>query len=241
MDVSSDEKWWAVEELAKLDLPGYPRSVRRFHDRAIKEGWESRTVPSRGRLGARREYRPPPDVAKYIQLILLVRSFDDFRATVAHGRPLTTAKMMFINTYNEHGGGRASYVEGVEKVSLELLDEALREARERRGSSAPIEQPSSYVARNKLDVPSSIEAATLSPSPDLLVKAFYALMDLPEISGGMDQQQRSELTSFLFRLLFLTCGNDEDKLKRIVDNPSSLAAAIKFAWELYRADSSKEP
>lgn len=66
-DVYSDvKKWFTAEELAVLNLPGYPRTSRRWHDRAVKDGWLERQVPSQGRTGFRREYTPPPEVQALI-------------------------------------------------------------------------------------------------------------------------------------------------------------------------------
>lgn len=67
-DVYSDvKKWFTAEELAMLNLPGYPRTSRRWHDRAVKDGWLERQVPSQGRTGFRREYTPPPEVQALIE------------------------------------------------------------------------------------------------------------------------------------------------------------------------------
>lgn len=67
-DANSDApRWWTAEELAKLALHKYPRSARRIHDRAVSEDWESRLVPSQGRTGQRREYRPPASVLRLIE------------------------------------------------------------------------------------------------------------------------------------------------------------------------------
>lgn len=65
-DVNSDV-WFSADELAELQLPGYPRSGRRFHDRAKAEGWKSREVPSQGRTGMRVEYSPPLEVMVLIK------------------------------------------------------------------------------------------------------------------------------------------------------------------------------
>ena len=70
MDVDSDvSEWLTAEKIVALAIPGYPRSVRRIHDRAATEGWELRTVPSQGRTGHRREYKIPLEVLKLIQPI----------------------------------------------------------------------------------------------------------------------------------------------------------------------------
>jgi phage repressor protein C with HTH and peptisase S24 domain len=65
-DVNSDV-WFSADDLAALMLPGYPRSGRRFHDRAKAEGWRSREVPSSGRTGMRVEYCPPREVMALIE------------------------------------------------------------------------------------------------------------------------------------------------------------------------------
>ncbi len=65
-DVNSDV-WFTVEQLANLKLPGYPRSGRRWHDRAKLEGWNSRDVASQGRTGKRTEYAPPPEIMALIE------------------------------------------------------------------------------------------------------------------------------------------------------------------------------
>lgn len=66
-DVNSDV-WFTVEQLARLALPGYPRSARRWHDRAKSEGWKSRDVASQGRTGKRTEYAPPPEILALIKI-----------------------------------------------------------------------------------------------------------------------------------------------------------------------------
>lgn len=65
-DIDSDE-WFTVEQLASLNIPGYPRSSRRIHDRAQAEGWKVRKIPSAGRTGERSEYAPPPEVMELIE------------------------------------------------------------------------------------------------------------------------------------------------------------------------------
>jgi hypothetical protein len=61
------EQWFTVNELAELALPGYPRSARRWHDRAKSSGWKSRQVPSQGRKGMRTEYAPPSEIMTLIE------------------------------------------------------------------------------------------------------------------------------------------------------------------------------
>lgn len=68
-DVNSDavsERWYSADDLAEMNLPGYPRSGRRIHDRAKVEGWKFRTIPSSGRVGMKMEYSPPPNVLALI-------------------------------------------------------------------------------------------------------------------------------------------------------------------------------
>lgn len=63
------EPWFTVEQLAEMKLPGYPRSARRWHDRATAERWTSRQVPSSGRTGNRTEYSPPTEIMALIEAI----------------------------------------------------------------------------------------------------------------------------------------------------------------------------
>ena len=65
-DFNSDV-WFTVTQLAEMGLPGYPRTARRWHDRAKADGWRSREVASQGRTGYRTEYTPPPAVMALIE------------------------------------------------------------------------------------------------------------------------------------------------------------------------------
>lgn len=70
MDVNLDVAGWlTAEQIVALAIRGYPRSVRRIHDRAATEGWALRTVPSQGRTGHRREYKLPLAVQMLIEAV----------------------------------------------------------------------------------------------------------------------------------------------------------------------------
>lgn len=92
-----------------------------------------------------------------------------------------------------------------------------------------------YVVREALPG-AGLQAETLTPSPELLLKAVFALMDMAEIPAGLTADQRTALTMRLFNLLWMGCHGDEAKLKRIVDTPEALKAALRLSWELYQAD-----
>jgi len=57
---------YSCAELAALRLPGYPGTERRFRDLVEREGWAFVEIKSRGKGGIRRDYAPPPAVAKLI-------------------------------------------------------------------------------------------------------------------------------------------------------------------------------
>lgn len=68
MDVYLDVTYWlSADQIASLAMPGYPTSGRRVHDRATKEGWESRLVHSAGKTGSKREYKIPERLLPLIE------------------------------------------------------------------------------------------------------------------------------------------------------------------------------
>lgn len=69
-EINSDDDsdvWFTVEQLAEMELPGYPRTGRNWHNRAKAEAWKSREVASSGRTGYRTEYSPTPQVMALIK------------------------------------------------------------------------------------------------------------------------------------------------------------------------------
>lgn len=234
MDSKSDapgRKWFTVDELAAMELPGFPRSGRRWHDRAKADGWPSRQVPSQGRTGARTEYSPPASVAALIDATLasrkemLANAFDEYRLSVGAGEPLQTAIIHFVDDYNEQKG-LAKDVPGFRRITDANVEEAL-------GLKAPLltvsQDRAQYLAGG------ASRKANLAPPADLLVKAFFALMEMSDIPHDLSIDQRTALTMRLFDLLMASCGTDPAKLARVVDDPEALKAALRLAWAVHRA------
>jgi hypothetical protein len=63
-----------------------------------------------------------------IRKVQLCSGFDTYRVTVASGEPLTTAKALFINAYNERLT-TVDPIDGIETITMDLLDEAMSIAR----------------------------------------------------------------------------------------------------------------
>lgn len=57
---------YSCAELAAMKLPGMPSTERRMRDLVDRERWEFTETKSRGRGGMKREYTPPPKIAKLI-------------------------------------------------------------------------------------------------------------------------------------------------------------------------------
>lgn len=130
MDVNSDtSEWLSADQIVALSIPGYPRSVRRIHDRAETDGWETRQIPSQGRTGYKRVYRLPDSVVALVRQAKLRSAFEAYREQVAAGEPLTTAKASFLNDYNA-GAATVNRVGGVSLLTLEQLDDALSAPRQ---------------------------------------------------------------------------------------------------------------
>lgn len=124
-DINTDAcTWFTAQEIADLDIPGYPRSARRIHDRAVNERWDTREVKSAGRTGSRREYRPPAGVLEKIWKRQLARSFDGYRAGIAAGEPLATAQGGFVEAYNS-ASSTVDLVPGLVQICPEDLDAAI--------------------------------------------------------------------------------------------------------------------
>lgn len=67
-DVNSDVRGWlTADQIGSLGIPGCPKSGKRVHDHAKREGWESRIVDSQGRTGNRREYMLPISIQDLIE------------------------------------------------------------------------------------------------------------------------------------------------------------------------------
>lgn len=125
MDANSDvDGWLSADQIVALSPPGYPRSARRIHDRALAESWETRLIPSQGRTGNKRVYRLPSAVVDLVRRAHLQAAFDAYRTHVAAGEPLSTAKANFINDYNAKASS-VDAVDGIEKLTVEQLNEAL--------------------------------------------------------------------------------------------------------------------
>jgi hypothetical protein len=109
-----------------MTLPGFPGTVQGWHKLVEREQWLWREVRAKGgKKGLKRLYQPPQEVHALIRQRLLQRSFEQFRATVAVGEPHTTAMMMFLENYNSHLG-TCDYVDGIEQITQESLEAALR-------------------------------------------------------------------------------------------------------------------
>lgn len=120
---AASEMWATARRLAEL-LPG-EKTERAWLDHAKRDGWVSRKVEPGGRGRGANEFLLPPDLQAQIRQRLLQRSFEQFRTTVASGEPHTTAMLMFVEDYNRHQG-TCDYVDGVEQITLESLEAALR-------------------------------------------------------------------------------------------------------------------
>lgn len=60
--------FYTAGELAKIGLAGMPATDNGMRKLAIREEWESITMPGRGRGGEETRYKPPPSVAALIAL-----------------------------------------------------------------------------------------------------------------------------------------------------------------------------
>lgn len=68
MDANLDvHGWLTADQIATLRIPGVPKSGKRVHDHAERNGWEKQEVDSAGRSGRRREYRLPQEVVALIE------------------------------------------------------------------------------------------------------------------------------------------------------------------------------
>lgn len=122
-----------------------------------------RVVPSQGRHGERREYQPPPAVKALIRQRLLQRSFEQFRTTAAVGEPMTTAMMMFVEDYNRHLG-TCDHVDGVEQITQESLEAALRLPKSKVAEACELVSPTVSPREYKASEP----PAYVAPDWDLL-------------------------------------------------------------------------
>lgn len=121
-----NQSYYSVADLVAFDLPGFPVTRQGVDALVKRDSWPYREAKGYGGPGGvKREYQPPPEIQALIRQRLLQRSFEQFRATAAAGDPLATARLMFIEEYNNHGPG-ADYVAGVEEITQESLEAALR-------------------------------------------------------------------------------------------------------------------
>jgi len=204
---------YSCEELAALKIPGYPVTRQGWDALVKRDSWEFSEVKSKGRGGIRREYLPPPDLRRQIEI------------------------------------QRKIYDATPGNIPLHMMDAVKARLREVAGPYAappPVEPDpvlasqlvpdSGYVVREPAPFGTALNVETLRPSQELLAKAIFALMEMSEIPPGLTLDQRTALMMRLFSLLMMSCGADEAKLKRVIEAPDALKAALRFAWELYRLE-----
>jgi hypothetical protein len=115
----ASELWVTARKLAEM-LPG-EKTERAWLDQAKRENWDSRKVEPGGRGRGATEFLPPPHIQAQIRQRLLGNEFIRFRQSFAAGESHTTAKMMFLEEYNNHSGA-VGHILGIDRISLEDFD-----------------------------------------------------------------------------------------------------------------------
>lgn len=202
---------YSCEELAALKIPGYPVTRQGWDALVKRDSWEFTEVKSKGRGGIRREYLPPDHLRQQIEI---QRRIHDATS----------------------GNVPLHMMEAVEARYREAVGPFAPPPERRPESDRQLVRDNRYVVTEPLPFEASLNAETVRPGPELLAKAIFALMEMSEIPQGLTLDQRTALMMRLFSLLMMACGADEAKLKRLIETPDTLKAALRFAWELYRSE-----
>lgn len=217
--------YYSCKELAEMGLPDYPGTERGWLKLVERKQWPWREARAKGgKAGVKRLYQPPPTVLALIRGRLLSKSFNQYRMTVAVGKPLQTAISEFVDDYNA-AHGMASTVEDLSTITEADVNAA-------RGLSglkdaARISYQAPYSSwRGRMTEP-WVPAAMA----DVAVRAIMAINELPEIPRTISSSRRAALVVRVFELLMAAADGNQPRLLAIIDKPETFLGALRLAWE----------
>lgn len=209
----------SAEELAELGVSGIPRSRQGVRDRARRDKWEERQVPGKGGPGGQRtEYAPPDELLPLVIDRLLVKGFDKYCQTVATGEPRASAVHQFVADYNVHSSA-VDYIEGVEQISHEMVEEALSKKAKPPASAKPLAWPDS----------ASREIHQVG-AEWLVGLAIYATE--AQWLRPVPYERKVAIIIEAYRAVLLFAGGDQERLRALTDKPDAFLSALRLAYEM---------